>query len=115
MATSVVHAKIHAGAPRGALARIWAERERLLIGSGALMAFLLIWEALGRSGLVDPLFISSPLRVASTGYGLMHDRDFWNDAAVIASEFGLGYAAAAATAVPLGLAIGLSKRLRYLF
>jgi ABC-type nitrate/sulfonate/bicarbonate transport system permease component len=94
--------------------RASAEPERLLIGTGTLVAFLLMWEAAGRSGLVDPLFISSPSRVALAGYGLMHDRDFWNDLAVSASEFGIGYGAAAAIAVPFGLAVGLSKRLRYL-
>jgi NitT/TauT family transport system permease protein len=99
---------------RAALARVSTAQERLLIGSGALIAFLLIWEAVGRSGLIDPLFISSPLRVALAGYGLMQDRDFWNDLVVSASEFGLGYLAAAAMAIPLGLAIGLSKRLQYL-
>jgi NitT/TauT family transport system permease protein len=103
-----------ADAPRSALARITTAQERLLIGSGALIAFLLIWEAVGRSGLIDPLFISSPLRVALAGYGLMQDRDFWNDLVVSASEFGLGYGAAAAMAIPLGVAVGLSKRLQYL-
>jgi ABC-type nitrate/sulfonate/bicarbonate transport system permease component len=103
-----------ADAPRAALARVSTAPERLLIGSGALIAFLLIWEAVGRSGFIDPLFISSPLRVALAGYGLMQDRDFWNDLVVSASEFGLGYGAAAAMAIPLGLAIGLSKRLQYL-
>jgi NitT/TauT family transport system permease protein len=100
--------------PRSALARAYTEHERLAIGSGALIAFLLTWEAFGRSGLIDPLFISSPSRVALTGFGLVQDRDFWNDLAVSASEFGLGYGAAAAIAVPLGLAIGLSRRLQYL-
>jgi NitT/TauT family transport system permease protein len=114
MATSMALAKNHADAPRAALARVSAAQERLLIGSGALIAFLLIWEAVGRRGLIDPLFISSPLRVALAGYELVQDRDFWNDLAVSASEFGLGYGAAAAMAIPLGLAIGLSKRLQYL-
>src|SRR5712692_7714061 len=91
-----------------------AEQERLVIGRGTLIAFLLTWEAFGRSGLIDPLFISSPSRVALTGFGLVQDRDFWNDLAVSASEFGLGYGAAAAIAVPLGLAIGLSRHLQYL-
>jgi ABC-type nitrate/sulfonate/bicarbonate transport system permease component len=103
-----------ADAPRSALARVYSEQERLVIGCGALLSFLLIWEAFGRSGLIDPLFISSPTRVALTGYALMQDRDFWNDLAVSASEFGLGYGAAAAIAIPLGLAIGLSRRLQYL-
>jgi NitT/TauT family transport system permease protein len=103
-----------ADASRSAPAGVTAEQERLVIGGGALIGFLLIWEAFARGGLVDPLFISSPTRVGLTGYALMHDREFWNDLAVSASEFGLGYGAAAAMAIPLGLAIGLSRRLQYL-
>ena len=65
-----------------------------MIGGGTLAAFLLLWEAFGRSGLVDPLFISSPTQVVQAGYGLMQDRDFWNDLAVSGTEFILGYGAA---------------------
>jgi NitT/TauT family transport system permease protein len=97
-----------------AFARLKIEPERALIGGGTFIAFLLIWEAVARSGLVDPLFISSPSRVALSGYALIRDREFWDDLAVSASEFAIGYVAAAAMAVPLGLAVGLFKRLRYL-
>jgi NitT/TauT family transport system permease protein len=103
-----------ADVPSYRLLRTRDAAERFAIGGGTLLAFLLMWEAFGRSGLVDALFISSPSRVALAGYALMQDRDFWNDIAVSATEFGLGYGAAAAAAVPLGLAIGLSKRVQYL-
>src|SRR5262245_31402486 len=102
--------------PRSLLARLYLAHERLAIGGGTLLALLLAWEAFGRSGLVDPLFISSPTQIVKTGWQLGHDADFWNDVAVSATEFLLGYgaAAAAAVAVPLGLAVGLSKRLQYM-
>ena len=100
--------------PRASLARLYLDHERLAIGGGTLVAFLLLWEALGRSGLVDPLFVSSPTRVAQAGWQLAHDRDFWTDLAVSGHEFALGYAAAVAVAIPLGLAIGLSRRLQYM-
>jgi NitT/TauT family transport system permease protein len=103
------------GAPQRSLpAGLYIAHERLAIGGGTLIAFLLIWEAFGASGLIDPLFISSPSRVAFAGYGLMQDRDFWKDLEVSGVEFALGYGAAIAIAVPLGLAIGLSRRLQYL-
>jgi ABC-type nitrate/sulfonate/bicarbonate transport system permease component len=104
----------HTGARRSPLARTYLKHERLVIGAGTLAAFLLVWQACGGSGLVDPLFISSPARVAQAGFVLLHDRDFWNDLRVSGSEFILGYGAAAALAVPLGLAAGLSRRLQYL-
>jgi NitT/TauT family transport system permease protein len=99
---------------RSSLARLYLDHERFAIGGGTLIGFLLLWEALGRSGLVDPLFISSPARVAQAGWGLLQDRDFWNDLSVSGSEFLLGYGAAVAVAIPLGLAVGLSKRLQYM-
>jgi ABC-type nitrate/sulfonate/bicarbonate transport system permease component len=104
----------HGERPRSSLARFYLEHERLAIGGGTLVALLLVWEALGRSGLVDPLFISFPTQVAQAGWQLSHDRDFWNDVEISASEFILGYGAALALAIPLGLAVGLSKRLQYM-
>jgi ABC-type nitrate/sulfonate/bicarbonate transport system permease component len=100
--------------PRSLPARLYLAHERLAIGGGTLLALLLAWEAFARSGLVDPLFISSPTRIALAGWQLGHDADFWNDVAVSATEFLLGYGAAVAIAVPLGLAVGLSKRLQYM-
>jgi NitT/TauT family transport system permease protein len=85
-----------------------------VIGAGTLIALLLAWEAVGRSGLVDPLFLPSPTRIAQAGWGLSRDRDFWNDLQVSGREFILGYAVAVAVAIPLGLAVGLSKRLQYM-
>jgi hypothetical protein len=46
----------HGERRRTSLARLYLEHERLVIGGGTLVAVLLLWEALGRSGLVDPLF-----------------------------------------------------------
>jgi ABC-type nitrate/sulfonate/bicarbonate transport system permease component len=100
--------------PHARLARLCHEHERSLIGAGTLVGFLLLWQALGESGLIDPLFISSPTRVAQAGFALVHDPDFWHDLRVSGSEFVLGYGGAVAVGVPLGLAIGLSRRLQYM-
>jgi ABC-type nitrate/sulfonate/bicarbonate transport system permease component len=100
--------------PPARRARLFRDHERLLIGASTLVGFLLLWQALGESGLVDPLLISSPTRVAQAGFALVHDPDFWNDLRVSGSEFIVGYGAAVAVGVPLGLAIGLSRRLQYM-
>jgi ABC-type nitrate/sulfonate/bicarbonate transport system permease component len=99
---------------RSALAVLYLEHERLAIGGGTLLGFLLLWEAFGQSRLIDPLFISSPTRVAQAGWELVHNPDFWTDLRVSGNEFILGYGAAVAVAIPLGLAIGLSRRLQYM-
>src|SRR5260370_38623185 len=85
---------------RSSLARLYLAHERTAIAGGTLLALLLVWEALGASGLVDPLFISSPTRVARAAWLLSHDRDFWTDLQVSATEFMLGYGAALAVALP---------------
>src|SRR4029450_7900510 len=84
----------------------WAY-ERIVIGGGTLLAVLLLWGAFGRSGLIDPLFISSPTRVAQAGFSLLQDNESWNDLRVSGTEFLFGYGLAVAIAIPLGLAIGL--------
>ena len=68
--------------------------ERLLIGGGTLVVFLLVWELCADIGAINPLFISSPSRIAQAGAALMADPDFWNDVRVSAREFILGYVAA---------------------
>ena len=47
-------------------------------------------------------------------FGLLQDSDFWNDLRVSGIEFLFGYGLAVAIAIPLGLAIGLSRRLQYM-
>src|SRR5256884_9969421 len=84
---------------RSSLARFYLEHERLAIGGGTLVAVLLVWEALGRSGLVDPMFISFPTQVAKAGWQLSNDRDLWNDVEVSATEIILGYSAEMSLAV----------------
>jgi hypothetical protein len=58
--------------PRSLPARLYLAHERLAIGGGTLLALLLAWEAFARSGLVDPLFISSPTQIVKTGWQLGH-------------------------------------------
>ncbi|MBO0759114.1 MAG: ABC transporter permease, partial [Bradyrhizobiaceae bacterium] len=80
----------------------------------ALLAILLIWELSARTGVVDPLLISSPTAVAHAGYTLFADGNIWNDLEVSATEFLIGYASAAAIGIPLGVATGWYRRLSYL-
>ncbi len=88
-----------------------ARHERVLLGAAAVAAFVAGWEAVSRSGLVNPLFLSSPagigraaLRMAASGELVEHLR-------ASGPEFLLGYALALLTAVPLGLLAGWYSRL----
>src|SRR5260370_39664779 len=90
-----------------------ARLENLLVGGATLLALLLIWQATVSLRLIDPLFVSSPARIWQAGRALMDDPDFWRDVRVSATEFAIGYLAAIALAIPLGLATGCSKRAHY--
>ena len=96
------------------LRRLYRDNERFIIGSCALAAMLLVWELTARTGLVDPLLISSPTAVARAGYSLFADGDIWNDVEVSGTEFLIGYGLAAAIGIPLGLATGWYRRASYL-
>src|ERR1700734_1301059 len=89
-------------------------RERYLIGGGTLVVFLLVWELCADFGAINPLFISSPFRIAQAGAALTAHPCFWKSGGVSAREFILGYVAAIVVGVPLGLLMGTSRRLSYI-
>lgn len=114
--TSTVQAgigSVHASIRRSWLRRLTAEYSTPTIRVVALAAFLLVWELVYRLGLVNPLFTSSPSRIAEASYKLFASGEVWNDLAVSGIEFAVGYLAAVAVAVPLGLAAGWYDRLFY--
>ena len=94
--------------------RLYRDNERIIIGSAALVAVLLIWELSARTGLVDPLLMSSPSAVTRAGYTLFAEGQIWNDLEVSATEFLIGYGCAALIGVPLGIATGWYRRASYL-
>jgi ABC-type nitrate/sulfonate/bicarbonate transport system permease component len=93
-----------AGAP---LARPrWRRHENAAIGLVAVAVFLAMWEAAVRFGGVNPLFTSSPSRIAAAAYDLFAAGTIWGDLRVSAIEFFAGYGLAVAVGVPLGVLMG---------
>jgi len=93
--------------------RFYREREQTLIGGAAIMVFLIVWESATQSGLVNPLFISAPTRIARASYRLVSEGDLWRHLRVSAMEFLAGYSMAIGLAIPLGLAVGWYRRLYF--
>src|SRR4029079_7623789 len=93
---------------------IYRDNERLIIGGGALVAVLLLWELVSRFGLVNPIFISSPTAIARAGYALFAEGDIWRHLNVSGTEFLIGYGLAALIGVPVGIATGWWRRVSYL-
>ena len=82
---------------------LWARRENFFLGLMAMTGFLLLWEAAVWFDWVNPLFTSSPSRIAATGYEVFADGTIWPDLRTSGIEFALGYGLAVAAGVPLGL------------
>ena len=82
-----------------------AVRARML-GTVAVVLFVVAWEAVVRLGLVNPLFTSSPSRIVSTFAQLVHEGRLWKDIRVSGAEFLLGFAFAVAVGIPVGLGMG---------
>jgi NitT/TauT family transport system permease protein len=95
-------------APTAATSR---RRENAAIGAAAVLVFLAVWEGAVRFGFVNPLFTSSPSRIASAGYDLFASGTIWGDLEVSAIEFFAGYGLAIAIGVPLGILMGWYGRL----
>ncbi|HTH97463.1 MAG TPA: ABC transporter permease [Stellaceae bacterium] len=91
-----------------------AAMRRFVIGLGTIIVLLLLWEAVTDLGLIDPILISSPSRVIEAGIGPFSSGDIWPDIDVSAVEFAWGYLAAIVIGIPLGLGMGLYKRINYL-
>ncbi|MDQ0304952.1 ABC transporter permease [Ancylobacter polymorphus] len=94
--------------------RLSERAQRQLVGAGTVVALLLLWEGVVASGLVDPLYISSPSRILRVAIDQFGSGAIWPDIRVSSIEFLVGYVAAILVGIPLGLMIGWSRRLNYL-
>ncbi len=101
-----------AGEPRLAPPKsFWARNEHALLGTIAMTVFLLFWEAAVVFEWVNPLFTSSPSRIATTGYGMFADGSIWPHLRVSGYEFIVGFGMAIVAGIPLGILMGWYGRL----
>ncbi|PTU67536.1 taurine ABC transporter permease TauC [Chromobacterium sp. Panama] len=101
----------HAHAPLSGRFAAWRRRWPSALSVGGL---LLLWWAASAGGLVSPLFLPGPAQVAARLADLavngFMDASLWRHAAASLGRVGLALLLAAATAVPLGMLMGLSRR-----
>jgi NitT/TauT family transport system permease protein len=76
----------------------------------ALIAFLTLWEAAPRAGLVDRTFLPPLSEVAPALWELARDGQLWSNTQASLARSLSGFALAIAVAVPLGLLIGWYRR-----
>lgn len=76
--------------------------QRLILGFLVILLLLLLWQWVGSSNLVNPLFISFPSEIFNSGYELFRSGFIYRHLLVSGQEFFLGYG----LAVVLGVMIG---------
>ncbi len=85
--------------------------QNVVLGSIAVIAFLIFWEASVALGWANPLFTSSPSRIVAAAFEMFRDGSIYPDLAVSGEEFVLGYGLAMLVGVPLGILMGWYSRL----
>ncbi len=83
-----------------------AKSSNALIGVLSVLAFLALWEWATASGHIQPLFISSPSRIAGAGAKMFHTGEIWSHMRVSLTEFGIGFGLAILVGVPVGIIVG---------
>jgi len=89
----------------------WRRNENWILGSLSMLAFLGFWEFAVRAGGVNPLFVSSPSRIVTTGFAMFADGSIYEHLRVSGTEFFTGFALAVIIGVPLGILMGWYSRL----
>jgi NitT/TauT family transport system permease protein len=106
-----------AAAPASVVARprrlphtsFYKRHEPSLLAATGVLALIALWELLPALGLVRPMFTSSPSRIVAAARWLAAN-GLWNDLAISATEFSIGFSLAVLVGVPLGVLLGWYRR-----
>jgi NitT/TauT family transport system permease protein len=79
----------------------------------SVVTVLSVWEAAVTFGWLNPLYASSPLRIASAAMQLIGDAQFQHHVRISVTEFVIGFGAAALLGTAFGLLAGWIRRLGY--
>jgi NitT/TauT family transport system permease protein len=92
----------------------WLRRhEALVIGTVAVVVFLVAWQLVANARIWSRLFLPGPTDVITAFQELVSGGELAIDVATSAQEFVIGYVLAAVTAIPLGMLLGWYPRARY--
>ena len=100
--------------PQARRLRLPSVPDRIKYGLIGFIVVLPLWELVVRLGIVKKVILSAPSIIASTAVNdLLITRELWPHLFQSSQQFVLGLGLALLTGVPLGLALGLFRRLNY--
>lgn len=98
------------------LYKFYLNQEKKILGTIAVITFLIIWELIGSTlQLVNPMFMSAPSLIWKAAVQLFASGEIWNDLKVSGREFVFGYLLSVAFAIPFGITVGWYKRMSFIF
>jgi NitT/TauT family transport system permease protein len=86
--------------------------EALILGGGAVLLTLGVWQAMWSAGMIRPLFFTGPSAIASRLQVTLADGSLLRNISYSGRNFVVGFALAVVAGVVLGVAIGWYRRLR---
>lgn len=89
--------------------------EGLILGGGAVLVVLAVWEYFWSRGAISPLFFSGPSAIAKEFWRLVTEGTLRGDIRFSGINFILGLSAAAVSGVIFGVIIGWYRRIRLVF
>ncbi|MBD7936537.1 ABC transporter permease [Cytobacillus sp. Sa5YUA1] len=89
--------------------KIKTKRNTVWISVTSVILFLITWELISYYKLINPLFISSPIKIVEAATTLFADPKYWQHLGVSAYEFSLGFILAMAIGIPLGIFAGWNR------
>ena len=93
----------------------YQRHEGLILGGGAVLAVIALWEYVWSQGWVSPLFFSGPSAIAKEFWFQLNEGTLRSDMLFSGKNFILGLSAAAVSGVVLGVLIGWYRTLRLIF
>jgi NitT/TauT family transport system permease protein len=95
--------------------KFYLNNEKLILGTTAVVIFMLTWETIGNwAALINPMFMSAPSLIGKAAWQLFTSGEIYNDLYVSGIEFFWGYILSVIVAIPFGIAIGWYKKFAYI-
>ncbi|MCE2689313.1 MAG: ABC transporter permease subunit [Rubrivivax sp.] len=107
------------GAPKTSAFKVPGEGSSLRISMVTIGLLLLAWTVVTNAGWIKPLFLPSPQAVAQQFWeyvtGTANDKPLWQHFVASVGRVFAAFALAVVTAVPVGIAMGMSRVARGIF
>jgi NitT/TauT family transport system permease protein len=100
------------GSPRGAARLVQGVAAERLISITSPFVLLVVWEAVGRLGLVDVRFFPPPTAIADTFAKLVASGELWDNTITSLGRIVIGFLIGAVPGLVLGVVMGLSRFVR---